>query len=100
MAFKRIFPQERFTLLDFTKLAASNIFNDLWRSAREGSIRQHFSSILWFRWMQFWGTHQGYRQSGTLTWELRKTFYYPQGTISAGGSAKRDIEPIDYYNEP
>ena len=30
MAFKRIFPQERFTFLDFTKLVASNIFNDLW----------------------------------------------------------------------
>jgi len=100
MAFKRIFPQERFTLLDFTKLVATNIFNDLWKSAREGSIWQHFSSIIWFRWMQFWGTYQGYSQSGPLTWELRKTFYYPQGTISAGGSAKRDIEPIDYYNQP
>lgn len=99
MAFKRIYPQESFSRWDFAHLVCSNIFNDLWMSAREASIRQHFSGILWFRWMQFWGTFQGYRQLGPLTWELRKTFYYPQGMSSAGGSSKRDIEPIDYYNQ-
>lgn len=99
MAFKRIFPEERFTIWDFTKLVSTNIFNDLLRSAEAQSLWQHISDILWFRWMQFWGTYQGYRQSGPLTWELRKTFYYPHGINPTGVSSKRDIEPIDYQDQ-
>ncbi len=99
IAFKRIFPEERFTIWDFTKLVSTNIFNDLLRSAQARSMWQHISDILWFRWMQFWGTYQGYRQSGPLTWELRKTFYYPHGFSPTGGSSKREIEPIDYQDQ-
>ena len=48
-----------------------------------------------FRLMQFWGTYQGYRQSGPLTWQLRRTFYYPRAAAAAP-DGRRPIDPIQY----
>jgi glycosyltransferase involved in cell wall biosynthesis len=95
MAFKRIFPNERFTLWDLARLTVSNIASDLWHAGRQGVLGKHWRSIFWFRWMQFWGTYQGYRQSGPLTWQLRQTFYYPRG-MQVVDSPSRDVEPIRY----
>jgi hypothetical protein len=30
--------------------------------------------------MQFWGTYQGFRESGSLTSKLKQTFYYPNNS--------------------
>lgn len=95
MAFKRIFPQEHFRLWDFLRMFTSNAASDLWHAARQKALRASLSSILWFRWMQFWGTYQGYRQAGPLTWQLRQTFYYPRG-LHAHAPARRGISPIQY----
>ncbi len=96
MAFKRIFPQEHFRLRDFLRLATTNIASDLWHAARQGRLWGSFSGIFWFRWMQFWGTYQGYRHSGPLTRQLRQTFYYPRGMNAASPHSARDVEPIRY----
>lgn len=96
MAFKRIFPAERFRLWDFIRLVVGNIVNDLWHATLSHAFAPSFLSIFWFRWMQFWGTYQGYRQSGPLTWQLRQTFYYPRGVGVATQSRSRDVEPIRY----
>jgi glycosyltransferase involved in cell wall biosynthesis len=96
MAFKRIFPQEHFHLWDFARLFTSNVFSDLWHAAQQRGFAAHWRSILWFRFAQFWGTYQGYRQSGPLTWQLRQTFYYPRGIRSATPPAARHVEPIQY----
>ncbi|MBN2146004.1 MAG: glycosyltransferase family 2 protein [Anaerolineales bacterium] len=95
MAFKRIFPQEHFRLWDFVRLFVSNTASDLWHAAQKRQLSQSLWSIFWFRWMQFWGTYQGYRQSGPLTWQLRQTFYYPGG-LQSGQALHRDIAPIQY----
>ncbi len=100
MAFKRIFPLERFGWHDLLRLAVSNIVSDLWHAARLGRLRASWSSIFWFRWMQFWGTYQGYRQSGPLTWQLRQTFYYPNGLTVAPQPASRQVKPIQYNEVP
>ena len=96
MAFKRIFPAERFRLWDFIRLFLGNIINDLWHAVQSHVFAPNFLSIFWFRWMQFWGTYQGYRQSGPLTWQLRQTFYYPRGVGVATQSRSRGVEPIKY----
>ena len=96
MAFKQIFPEETFHLVDFFRLVTTNIASDLWHAARQASLWSSFNSVLWFRWMQFWGTYQGYRQSGPLTWQLRKTFYYPQGFNASRKLTTRNVEPISY----
>lgn len=96
MAFKHIYPQEKFGLFDFLRLTISNILSDLWHAARSEGLSAHFSSIFWFRTMQFWGTYQGYRQTGPLTWQLRQTFYYPNGLKTRDQNHSRKVEPIQY----
>ena len=96
MAFKHIYPQEHFGFIDFLRLTTSNIISDLWHAARFGGFWKHFRSIFWFRGMQFWGTYRGYRQTGPLTWQLRQTFYYPNGLKSLKQNRTRKVEPIQY----
>ena len=95
MAFKRIYPEAHFSLYDLVRMVSSNIGFDLLHAVRERVLWRSFASILWFRWMQFWGTYQGYRHSGLLTPELRQTFYYPLGWQKPKFEA-RDVEPIQY----
>lgn len=96
MAFKRIFPQQRFGKLDLVRLVSRNILSDLRQAAHQKVLWQNFGSILWFRWMQFYGTYQGYRHTGPLTWQLRQTFYYPPDPAAHRQAQARPIEPILY----
>ncbi len=96
MAFKRLFPQERYHFGDLLHNLSTNIASDLAQAARQSQLRSRFGEIFWFRWMQFWGTYRGYRQSGPLTWQLRQTFYYPRGTQAADAAHRREIAPIEY----
>jgi len=97
MAFKRIYPHETFTLRDLNRLFLQNVISD-WREARRQKVfAHHFFHIIGFRWRQFYGTYQGYRQSGPLTWQLKRAFYYPRDFRQASGqTSRRDIEPIKY----
>ncbi len=99
MAFKRLFPEQRFSLVDFTRLVTRNITSDFWHAAQQKVLSKSLAEIVWFRWMQFWGTYQGYRHPGPVTQQLRKTFYYPRGVTSYFSAAARNIEPIR-YNQP
>jgi rhamnosyltransferase len=96
MAFKRIFPQENFSFAHFLRLFVSNSVSDIWHATRQRTLLSSLGSIGWFRWMQFWGTYQGFRQSGPLNWQLRQTFYYPRGFQSSTTPAPRQVEPIQY----
>lgn len=95
MAFKRIYPEAHFNIYDFLRMTASNIFNDSVHAARERVLLKVIPEIFWFRFNQFWGTYQGYRQSAEWSWSLRQTFYYPRG-LEADEKPKREIEPIRY----
>ena len=95
MAFKRIYPEAHFSLYDFVRMTGGNIANDLLQAGKQMAFFKSFTSIFWFRWNQFWGTYQGYRQSLEWNWQLRQTFYYPRGTeISV--IPTRDVPPIRY----
>ncbi len=98
MAFKQIYPEAHFSLYDFARMVSSNISNDLWHAAQQKKLFQSFGSIFWFRWNQFWGTYQGYRQSLEWNWQLRQTFYYPRGT-EITTAPKREVEPIRYNKQ-
>lgn len=95
MAFKQIYPQEHFHFMDFWRLFLGNASQDLRQAARVKRLASAWPSILWFRWMQFWGTYQGYRRSGPLTWQLKQAFYYP-GEGGPGAGPARDVPPIEY----
>ncbi len=97
MAFKRLFPQESYHLWNLAHNLTTNIASDLTQAAQKKQLRAHLGEIFWFRWMQFWGTYRGYRQSGPLTWQLRQTFYYPHGAHHQATSQPREISPIEYH---
>jgi rhamnosyltransferase len=97
MAFKRLFPQESYHLWDLFHNLSTNIASDLWHAVRQAKLTAHFAEIFWFRWMQFWGTYQGFRQSGPLTWQLRQTFYYPRGPSLTPSAHPRGVAPIQYH---
>ncbi|TLN28751.1 glycosyltransferase family 2 protein, partial [bacterium] len=95
MAFKQIYPQETFHFTDFLRLFFGNAWADLRVAARLGALRQVSLGILAFRWMQFWGTYQGYRRSGPLTWKLKEAFYYPPDAHEED-PGHRPVAPIQY----
>ena len=97
MAFKRQFPDQHFSLVDFIRLVTHNITSDIWHAARQKALGKSLAEIIWFRWMQFWGTYQGYRHPGPVTQQLRKTFYYPRELQKkVAEQVTREVAPIDY----
>jgi hypothetical protein len=96
MAFKRLYPEQHFSLVDFTRLVARNIASDIWHAAQQKALVKNLAEIVWFRWMQFWGTYQGYRHPGAITQKLRRTFYYPRDIQSLPTRVTREVEPIQY----
>jgi glycosyltransferase involved in cell wall biosynthesis len=98
MAYKAIYIQERFGFIDFLRISTRNIIADFSQAAKQGVLMRNLISILWFRVMQFWGTYQGYRHHGPLTWQLRQTFYYPHGIDRGTSKLDRDVEPIKYQD--
>lgn len=97
MAFKRIYPHERFGKIDLLRLFYHNVVDDFKAAKQQKALARNFASIVRFRWSQFSGTYYGYRQSGPLTWALRQAFYYPRAAGKfEGEDGKRDIEPIQY----
>jgi hypothetical protein len=99
MAFKRVFPQEDFSPGNFFHLLATNVASDLRQAARNGVLRRNMGSICGFRWMQFWGTYQGYHHPGPLTSDLRRTFYYPRESHQPSAIPPREVLPIQYNED-
>ncbi|HNY99617.1 MAG TPA: glycosyltransferase family 2 protein [Anaerolineaceae bacterium] len=94
IAFKQIYPQETFTAGDFFRLLRAHIRND-WQTAwRERVFGKVWLDVVRFRWQQLRGTYTGYRQSGPVTWQLKKAFYYPRWNHEP--PVQRDVKPIDY----
>jgi rhamnosyltransferase len=95
MALRKIYPEANFNLYDFFRLTITNIFSDLWHSARERVLWKNIASIFWFRFMQFHGTRMGHRETSLLTPQLRETFYYARGR-KPKNNPQREVEPIRY----
>jgi len=96
IAMKQILPQSQFTGWNFVRLWLGLSFSDLLQARRDGVMWQQAWSILWFRWMQYWGTFRGYNFSGQVDAELHQTFYYPLGILDEKIPAPRKVKPIDY----
>ena len=99
MAFKSIYPQERFTFFEFIRAFSKNAFSDFSAAAKERVFFKEWLNIVRFRWQQFYGTYLGYQRSGPLTWQLKQSFYYPnQSGQAQDGTGQRHIAPINYSN--
>ena len=97
MAFKTIYPQEKFTVIDFLRLFFENTCIDLLQAKKEHAFFKECGGIIKFRWLQFWGTYLGYHRSGPLTWQLKQSFYYPRHTESQENEdSQKNVAPIEY----
>jgi len=100
MAFKQIYPNAHFTLGDLIRLLFANISSDYLAARAQKVFLKEWHHIIKFRWSQFWGTYQGYRQSARLlTWNLKRTFYYPNTSFQEKTQLKHRIDPIQYKEE-
>jgi glycosyltransferase involved in cell wall biosynthesis len=96
IALKRIWPSERFSLAEFVKLYLSNVATDARQAGRQGALVRELAGILWFRWMQFWGTYRGFGHRGPLTTELKRALYYPQRRQPNRSVEPREVTPLEY----
>ncbi len=96
IALKRIWPSERFSLAEFFKLYLSNVANDSRQAGRQRVLIRELRGILWFRWLQFWGTYRGFGHRGPLTRELKRALYYPPGPLASRSAPPREVAPLEY----
>lgn len=96
MAFKQIYPQENFRISDLIRLFSTNVIEDMKTAGQQKILSRVFMDVIRFRWLQFWGTYQGYRQSGPLTWNLKQAFYYPRNHMQPEPAITRTVDPIQY----
>lgn len=99
IAMKQVLPESHFTLWNFVRLVTGTIFSDLLAARREGVLGQQFGSVLWFRWMQYWGTYRGYHYAGQINADLHQQFCYPPGILTEKKPAARPVAPIQYSDE-
>jgi hypothetical protein len=100
MAFKQIYPHERFSFGDLIRLFVTNSTSDVKESIRQKKFFKEIFNILRFRWLQFYGTYIGYQRSGPLTWRLKQSFYYPRNSgIELSNENQREVEPIEYKDK-
>jgi hypothetical protein len=87
--------------LEFLKVLRENTFND-WREAHlQKKLYKEFCPVFKFRFCQFWGTYQGYRQTGPLTWQLKRSFYYPRTELKMDNrNGRQGVKPISYEEIP
>lgn len=107
IALKKIFPNERMSIWDASRLFLGNTVSDYYHAAKDGLLMRNLVSIPIFRAMQFWGAWNGFLRPEPLTNALRRKFYYPTGhhyptgpTVQRGPDGGRDGGVIDYGIDP
>ena len=78
VAHRDIFPQQKFSFMDFLYYLSVNITNDLGAAFKDKTLKEHFIDIIFFRLMQFWGTFQGFNKRSPTSDALRHCFFYPE----------------------
>ncbi len=98
LAHKLIFPDQTFTLLDFSRLFPASVVSDYLRAIRDRMLLSNLVGIAMFRLMQYWGTYRGFRSRSQVADDLKRRFFYPRSPIRkappAAGLARR--RKIDY----
>jgi hypothetical protein len=90
IALKHIFPNETFHFGDFLRLFITNALMDYRYALCSKQLLNEWLDIFKFRFMQFWGTYRGFTESGSITEQLRRKFYYPNST------PKRTQPPVTF----
>lgn len=99
IALKQILPESRFSLIDFLKMWIGTTLSDMVHARREQKLLKEFWPIIWFRFMQYWGTFKGFHYAGKINAQLHRAFYYPPGILDKKVPEVRPIEPICYKED-
>jgi glycosyltransferase involved in cell wall biosynthesis len=83
IAHKKIFPEQKFSLLDFALTFCGNVVKDYWQALHNRQFFRNWLDIPCFRLMQFWGTYRGFSQREEVTKELKRRFYYPKRALDS-----------------
>ncbi len=95
MAMRGILPNSRFKLRHFLRLYLTSLLKDALAALRQRTLLKNAFSILWFRFMQYWGTYWGYNRSPQLTSELRQVFYYSPSILTSNRQvSSQSVSPI------
>jgi rhamnosyltransferase len=97
---KRLYHEQRMSVVSALGLAAANIVGDLREAGRRGILREHAVEIAKFRTAQFAGTYQGFRQTGPVPQLLRQRFYYPPEAEHSEPPAGDDVGAAIDYESP
>jgi rhamnosyltransferase len=96
VAMKQILPDSKFTFWNFLRLWQSSVYSDLLAARRDSVFVSVWWSIIWFRFLQYFGTYRGYHYSGKIDSNLHRTFYYPPNILDDKNPVLRDVRPIEY----
>ncbi|NLN70406.1 MAG: glycosyltransferase family 2 protein [Chloroflexi bacterium] len=99
IALKQILPNSSFSFGLFLRKWLGRSLYDLNQARRERVFIKQFSSILRFRFMQYWGTYRGYHYAGKIDSQLHRTFYYPPEILENKIAKSRGVEKINYYRK-
>ncbi len=79
IAHKRVFGHQKMGFIEATGLFIANTLRDYVAAVPRRCLLSNFLSIPRFRYAQFRGAWQGFRQHDDPTAELKRRFYYPKG---------------------
>jgi rhamnosyltransferase len=96
IAYKKIKPYARFTLLDMITLSISNIISDYFFAIKELVIFKNIIDIPVFRILQFYGTWKGYHFYGNMNSNLKNRFYYPTNFLKKQKTTSKKENKINY----
>lgn len=96
IAHKLIYPEQSFDAGTALRLGLVNVVRDALAARRERRLSANLRGIVGFRAAQFYGTLQGFSQSGPVTEGLKRRFYYPPVPSEEAVNHQPSGNVIDY----
>jgi hypothetical protein len=82
--------------LEFLRLSLGNIISDCYQASHEGILWRNMKEIIQFRWLQFWCSYKGLKQSAEIDYHLRQRFYYPNELNKNEETGRSSAEKVNY----
>jgi hypothetical protein len=99
IAMKKIYPNLKFSLLQFMFLLATNISTDYIHAIKDGKFVKNILEIPAFRFCQLYGTFRGYQNKGEVEEALKRRFYYPNSKIRGKISSEESERNLIVYKD-
>lgn len=78
LAYKNIYPHQKFNFLNFLALFSLNTVSDLLHALKEGVLFKNIGSIFAFRFQQMWATYKAHNNQDNIASNMQRRLYYPR----------------------